>query len=241
MVNRVNCVPLVTVDRERAYESNQCRRARGPPSRVPRAARPRSRHSMVAEEWAKLELIERRLRAAGCKLPSPAPTERWKQKWAWLINDARRQQLLPEKPPWGRLCTGADSLRLALRPDWAPPHHLPTHFVCIYAAGAPDGNAWALVAVNGHDARTDALAPLLREAGGPVILDTDAPQFAEATAHSNWQATLCAIIECLRLVLDDGFGQQPVLLRVEERWAAAVAGLTTGASAMLPSRRSASE
>ena len=141
---------------------------------------------------------------------------------------ARRQQLLPEKPPWGRLCTGADSLRLALRPDWAPPHHLPTHFVCIYAAGAPDGNAWALVAVNGHDARTDALAPLLREAGGPVILDTDAPQFAEATAHSNWQATLCAIIECLRLVLDDVFGQQPVLLRVEERWAAAVAGLTTG-------------
>ena len=50
LVNRVNCVPLVIVDRERAYESNQCRRARGPPSRVPRAARPRSRHSMVATE-----------------------------------------------------------------------------------------------------------------------------------------------------------------------------------------------
>ena len=54
------------------------------------------------------------------------------------------------------------------------------------------------------------------------------PAVCKATAHSNWQATLCAITECLRLVLDNAFGQQPVLLRVEEKWAAAVAGLTTG-------------
>lgn len=176
-------------------------------------------------EWEKLKLVQRRLRAAGCELPSPPPTDRWKQQWAWLIDDARQQQLLPEQPPWGVLCVGIDADRLAPRPDWAPPTQLPPRFICAYTAGSPDGKAWALVAVQGHDAMGDSAAPLIREAGGPVVTDTNAPQFTEATSCSNWQATLCAVTECFRLVSEGAFGQLPILIRVEEQWAPAIAGI----------------
>ena len=167
------------------------------------------------------------MRAAGCKIPTPSPTARWEEEWSWLVDAARRQRLLPEEPPWGVICGGIDANRLAPRPDWAPPAQLPAHFVCVYAAGSHEGDAWAVIAVDGQDATQDADAQIAREAGGPVVIDTNAAQYTHATARSSpWQATLCAVTECLRLITEGAFGHAPVLIRVNETWAPAIAGLS---------------
>ena len=92
-----------------------------------------------------------------------------------------------------------------------------------------------MVAVHAGDAITDGAATLLREAGGPIVDDPTAPQYAPVALRSGRQATQYAVLECFRLAAEGAFGSQPLLIRVDE-WAAAVAGLEADSGCKLGER-----
>ena len=69
--------------------------------------------------------VEQRMLAAGLDLMGPTPTQRWRERWQGICNQNGQQTLLPNEPWDGRQVGQQNTLRLAPRPDWAPPSALP--------------------------------------------------------------------------------------------------------------------
>ena len=175
-------------------------------------------------EHAKLALIERRLLAAGCKLPQIPPTARWRQKWRWMLTPSLEQTLLPRTPPWATILR-SNPARLAPRPDWAPPAVLPA-VTQVYVATSDKGDAWAVVAVRGGDAHTDANATLSHEGAGPMVTDALSPLYVEATGKD--AAVLHATHLAYCLAADGMYGPSGIVIRVDTKFAHTVAGMHPG-------------
>ena len=174
-------------------------------------------------EYARMERMERRMRAAGLEFET-TPQERWQTKMGDAIDDNVKQQVMSEDP-WTRTQTRSLSLRrMAPRPDWAPPENLRQDTIQIYVTTSEDNSAWAVTMITGGEGRGDAAATWHADAGGPTITDGASPLFRGVTRVNGEQGIQAAVIAALAVAAQTPPG--PKLVRVEEKWTKSIAGMT---------------